>query len=283
MIILHAGVLISRTETRLAEQLRTTLHSGMFPEIGFAACGGMRINMSYNIKTTEYNISVDLGEESSFAFVPDMHCTAGHDIIRLIKANVPDAILVGGDFINDAHDHRAGFEFLYAAAQICPTFCSIGNHERKFHGDLCGVIEKTHATLLDNDCIMFRGIKIGGLSSGFEQMADQSHYSKTPPPDTAWLNKFSEGDEYKILMSHHPEYYDRYIRQTPVNLVLSGHAHGSQWRLGNMGLFAPGQGFFPKYTSGMYENRLIVSRGIGNTCGLPRVNNEPEIVFIKLK
>ena len=89
-------------------------------------------------------------------------------------------------------------------------------------------------------------------------------------------------DGYKILLSHHPEYYEPYIKELPIDLVLSGHAHGGQCRIFGQGLIAPGQGFFPKYTSGIYDERLIVSRGIGNQFIVPRVNNPREIIVIKI-
>ena len=50
----------------------------------------------------------------------------------------------------------------------------------------------------------------------------------------------------------------------------------------NMGVFAPGQGIFPKYTSGLYDGKLIVSRGLGNQTPYPRINNEEEIIVIDI-
>ena len=72
-----------------------------------------------------------------------------------------------------------------------------------------------------------------------------------------------------------------------LNLVLSGHAHGGQFRLPFVGgIIAPDQGLFPKYDAGMYcENNttMIVSRGIGNSIIPFRVNNRPEVILIELK
>ena len=69
-------------------------------------------------------------------------------------------------------------------------------------------------------------------------------------------------------------------------LVLSGHAHGGQIRLpGIGGLIAPGQGLFPKYIDGKYEESgttIVVSRGIGNSVLPLRVNNRPQIVVVQL-
>jgi predicted MPP superfamily phosphohydrolase len=98
-----------------------------------------------------------------------------------------------------------------------------------------------------------------------------------------FANSFAKESGYKILLSHHPEYYGKYLKDLDINLILSGHAHGGQWRLFGRGVFAPGQGLFPKYTSGMYDNKLIVSRGIGNQMLVPRINNSKEIIVLNFK
>ena len=114
----------------------------------------------------------------------------------------------------------------------------------------------------------------------------ENHWRKTPTPDLEWLAEFAAVDGYKILLSHHPEYYEEYIRDLNVDLTLSGHAHGGQWRIFGRGLFAPGQGILPKYDSGLYEKNgttMIVSRGLGNSTFPLRFNNCPEIIIITLK
>jgi predicted MPP superfamily phosphohydrolase len=113
-------------------------------------------------------------------------------------------------------------------------------------------------------------------------MEKQRHFDKTPAPNLEWLEKFSHLRGPKILLSHHPEYYPKYIKDLGIDLTLSGHAHGGQWRFFNRGVFAPGQGIFPKYTSGLYDGKLIVSRGLGNQTPYPRINNEEEIIVIDI-
>lgn len=88
----------------------------------------------------------------------------------------------------------------------------------------------------------------------------------------------SNDNGYTILLAHHPEFIDIY-RQYPLDLVLSGHAHGGQIRLPFIGgLVAPGQGFFPEYDNGAYDFEgltMVVSRGIGNSFFPLRINNDP--------
>ena len=88
---------------------------------------------------------------------------------------------------------------------------------------------------------------------------------------------------YHLLLCHHPEYFDRYLRDYPIDLTVSGHAHGGQWRVFGRGVYAPDQGLFPKYTSGLHEDRLVISRGVANTVPFaPRLFNPCEVVTVEV-
>ncbi|MBQ7306303.1 MAG: hypothetical protein IJW85_08850 [Clostridia bacterium] len=74
------------------------------------------------------------------------------------------------------------------------------------------------------------------------------------------------------------------MQQHDIDLTLSGHAHGGQVRLFGRGLFAPGQGILPRLTSGWYfDRRLLVSRGLTNSAGAPRINDPCELILLHLK
>ena len=109
---------------------------------------------------------------------------------------------------------------------------------------------------------------------------------------------------YHILLSHHPELVEMINAsvvkcgarvEMPINLILSGHAHRGQWRVYHpiiqkwIVVFAPGQGFWPKLTEGVYEissdaseshTALVISRGLANTAKIPRFFNKPEVMYI---
>ena len=74
-----------------------------------------------------------------------------------------------------------------------------------------------------------------------------------------------------------------FIKNSGFDLILSGHAHGGQWRLFGRGAYAPGQGVFPKYTKGIYDGRFIVTSGVGNVYLVPKINNPPEVCVINLE
>ena len=115
---------------------------------------------------------------------------------------------------------------------------------------------------------------IGGLGSG---LLNPGH-----APDMAWLDDFTATPGYKLLLCHHPEYFDRHLRPYPIDMIVSGHAHGGQWRIFGRGVYAPDQHLFPKYTSGVHEGRLVISRGVANTVSpIPRFFNRREVVMVE--
>ena len=90
-------------------------------------------------------------------------------------------------------------------------------------------------------------------------------------------------NDYKVNLKTEIMIEDLY----DMDLVLTGHAHGGQFRLPLIGgLVAPNQGLFPKYDAGLYSEgstNMIVSRGLGNSIIPFRFNNRPEVVLIELK
>ncbi len=235
------------------------------------------------MKITEYEIIASAPTDLKFVFVSDLHGYDNAPILEEIKRQAPDGVLIPGDVIHGDDNYKRGIEFLSLCGKIYPTFMSLGNHETKFSGDIVKLIKETGITLLENTFTEHKGVKIGGLSTGYIQGMKQGRFKKTPPPDTEWLEKFEREEGYKILLSHHPEYYPLYLKGRKIDLILSGHAHGGQWRFFGKGVFAPGQGFFPKYTAGFHDGKLMVSRGLGNPHMIPRINNKPEMIILKIK
>jgi predicted MPP superfamily phosphohydrolase len=95
------------------------------------------------------------------------------------------------------------------------------------------------------------------------------------------LNALATNEWFTVLLSHRPELFSCYAEHE-IDLVLSGHAHGGQMRPLGIALYAPGQGIFPKYTGGVHDGRLIISRGLSNHVRLPRFWNPPELVCLEL-
>lgn len=91
--------------------------------------------------------------------------------------------------------------------------------------------------------------------------------------------------DFNILLSHRPELLNVY-KEFKIDLAFSGHAHGGQMRIPLLGgILSPNQGFFPKYSEGIYREgstSMAVSRGLGNSLFPFRVFNHPELVVVIL-
>ena len=232
-----------------------------------------------------------------FALCSDLHAQKYTRVVEELRRIAPDYILLAGDIL-EALDgscddiNRDAFAFFGEAAKIAPTFYSIGNHEdggvhseraswkkkhsegikRSFTDENIKKIRQSGVELLMDRYVVRGGIAFGGLSSGL--------ILKDHLPDLDFLKEFSALDTPKVLLCHHPEYYEPYVRDLPIDLTVSGHAHGGQWRFFGRGVYAPGQGLFPKYTSGLHDGRFVISKGLKRTFIPPRIFNPTEIVII---
>ncbi len=239
----------------------------------------------------------------SIALLTDLHNHPFRAIGRSLLAHQPELICLAGDMLFGGIPSRDApliltqknvLPFFRLCAGIAPTILSIGNHELTLRQDDVNLIHDAGVTLLDNTWIKCRGVWVGGLTS--HHALDYRLFREDKPepypvrgrtahlitePEVSWLDEFERLPGYKILLSHHPEYYPKHLRERDIDLILSGHAHGGQWRIGNQGIFSPGQGLFPKLTAGVHDGRLVISRGLSNTAGIPRINNPTEIIYIE--
>ncbi len=244
------------------------------------------------------NYSVKGPKNLRIALVADLHDNDDAELLSEIRAASPDLIAAAGDIMNENRDDLAipeeqkhAVHFLREAAKIAPTFYSLGNNEKVVEDQEEWIhwnrIRETGVILLDNEYVSSDGLWIGGLTSAYshiwsEQVPPTRRHSpkEHPRPNTDWLWEFEARPGYKILLCHHPEYYPAYLTHTSIDLILSGHAHGGQWRVLGQGLYAPGQGIFPKLTSGVHDGRLVISRGLANTARVPRIHNPKELVLV---
>ena len=246
-----------------------------------------------HLQVTRYRLQTDRELSSlRIAVASDLHGNEHTCVLEALCAEQPDLILIPGDLMGDRalrnFDNR-GYQFLRACASIAPTYYSLGNHElacshkgnpwrhptpRQLDEEIRERIAETGVTLLENSCIQHGKLTICGLSSGINGRENK--------PDSVALQEFSQVGGYRILLCHHPEYFMPYIKKTGIELTVCGHAHGGHWRILGHGVYAPGQGLFPKYTAGVLEERCVISRGLGNHTIIPRICNRPELVIVEL-
>lgn len=228
------------------------------------------------------------------AHISDLHSIFhGKNQSRLMKkldAQKPDAVMLTGDIFDYKKNPDGAVSFL---KQVCkyPCFYVTGNHEHRA-GDAkekTKLIRALGITALDGESVRFEmnggSITVSGISDIVRRKYDDAEYDFFG----AMKSAFSDIDtsEFNILLVHNNSFADEY-KKYPFDLVLSGHAHGGQFRIPFImnGFFVRKQGFFPRYAGGMYEHGKlvhIVSRGISrNPVWCPRIFNPTELVIIDI-
>lgn len=243
-----------------------------------------------SLSVSHYTVfSGKLSGDVRLAFVSDVHNTLyGRNMDELVGAIAelkPDAVVIGGDLFDNEWGEPNSVLLVERLTKMYPCFYSLGNHE--FHRYDTGAEQikremrargvyvldgRTYDLTANGSTVRIHGID--GISS-----ADQLKYCR----------EMISPDMPNIMIDHYPEEFPK-LSTMGFDLILSGHAHGGQVRIPPFikGLYAPGQGFFPKYTSGEYYrggSEMIVSRGLQRCLRdiiIPRVFNRPELVCITI-
>lgn len=246
---------------------------------------------NYKVTSTELPESFD---NYKVAVISDVHnAEYGENnsrFIALVEKQEPDMIAITGDLVDSSKtDIEIAKNLVENLVEIAPCYYVTGNHEA-WIGEEYQALEKI---LLDANVIILHDefveitqnnetIQIAGLDD--PDFTDTDSFVQESMLEMK-LDDMNLSDRYCILLSHRPETFDAYVNQR-VDLVLSGHAHGGQFRLPLIGgLIAPNQGLLPEYDGGIYtenETTMIVSRGVGNSIISIRFNNRPEIVIVTL-
>lgn len=243
-------------------------------------------------------------------------------LIEKVQSAQPDIIVLTGDIFDF---DRPGIKpvqnvkyLLEGITAVCPVYYVSGNHEYyNYHNDEYNyLIEEYGGKLLKNRAekitVKNTDIIIAGLDDPFADL-DIEHREKKYEDKEKYISRIEEvctqaeklmNDSVfcTILLAHRPEYIKDYLNGSfSFDIILSGHAHGGQWRFpGINGLYAPMQGLFPKFAGGRYdfnsENQLmkknhsekesrvfIVSRGLSyQSPRVPRIMNNPELVIVNI-
>ena len=217
------------------------------------------------------------------------------ELIALIKAAEPDMIAITGDLLDSRRTSlEKAMTFVEQAVQIAPCYYVTGNHEARtseFKELEQGMLNAGVIVLRDESLLLEKDgaqIIVAGLDDPrFHLKSD--NFEKTESVMKSELAKLMRGvdtEKFLLLLSHRPEVFEVYCEEE-VDLVLSGHIHGGQFRLPIVGgLLGPTEGFFPEYDAGLFEENnttMIVSRGLGQSIIPFRINNPPELVIVTLK
>lgn len=218
--------------------------------------------------------------------------------IELINQQNPDIILFTGDMVNNFAEELEGWTpILSNLRSKYGKYSILGNHDYGDYFDWKNEAEKQQnlenlkqiqkylgfrLLLNESEEIELNGSKISLIGVENWGLPPFPQYGNLKDA----MNESSE-NPFKILMSHDPSHWDaEVVKDTDINLTLSGHTHGMQFGI-NLGKlkWSPVKYKYPRW-AGLYQEGkqyLYVNRGFGYI-GFPgRVGMPPEITVIQLK
>ena len=249
---------------------------------------------SANLQVSRYEAASEKLPESFDGFtivqLSDLHGAQfgpdGTALAEKVRELEPDMIALTGDFVTDEGDLDAVRQLVSELSEICPVYFVSGNHEfgSGLAQEVRQIMTDAGVKYLSNEFVSIdRGedsIILGGVEDplAYADMID--------PPELARRMNEADPAAFKVLLGHRNYWMEEYP-DLPVDLILSGHAHGGLVRIpGVGGVIGTDRSLFPDYDAGEYDNgayTLIVSRGLGNSVPVPRLLNRPEIVVVTLR
>lgn len=260
-----------------------------------------------DFRVTKYRICSQklngIKREKKIIFLSDLHNRMyGEENERLLESirnQHPDLILIGGDMLvrKDGNSYDKTVHFLAKLPGICPVYCANGNHEQKLK-ELPDKYEQSYEEykkaltasgihMLENASETVKLDEVPVKLSGLEiPLGAYARFGKKELSLKEITDRIGEhGDDYQILLAHHPGYMKEYLAYG-ADLILGGHYHGCVVQLpGIGGVISPNFTLFPKYSGGIYqegEQTAVVSRGLGTHSVPLRLWNWPELIVLEL-
>ncbi|MCL1795321.1 MAG: metallophosphoesterase [Clostridia bacterium] len=244
-----------------------------------------------------------------FVVLSDLHIQRllpFHDrVLEAVYEARPGCILIAGDTVDRRTASIVALDAYFSRlSRIAPCVAVLGNNDCDMFraAPLRDMYAASGVRLLENESrlLLANGIavRVTGLTDplavrlGVHEERPQPEKPEYMPLSAALRSEPVSGTAPQdtvppsILLMHQPQLAKQYAFLAP-SLIIAGHTHGGQFRVPLFGgLYAPGQGLLPRYTSGLYRigsARMVVSRGLGNH-GIPlRLNNRPHLPVVVMR
>ena len=231
--------------------------------------------------------------------------TDNNILLEKIDKLKPNIVCITGDLIDSTNkDFSIALKLIDELSRKYQVYSIIGNHEQKvminkykeLYKDYFKQLKSKNIISLENEKVKIQigndFINIYGLVVPYKYypyLFNKNYKNKKLDFNKNDIEKQLgkiNNKEYNVLLAHTPFFFEGYSNWG-ADLVLAGHVHGGIIRLPiKGGLLSPNREFFPKYDLGEYnidKSTMILTKGLGGSRMIPRVNCKPEIVEITLK
>lgn len=263
---------------------------------GVAALYYVSVQQNKNFEITEYTVNTDKIDGSvKIAVLSDLHNSEfgenNRNLIQAIENVNPDFILMCGDMVIQTDpDIGVVLNLCQELIKTADIYYLLGNHEGVLEYDEDGLQIPLDAYLYKIGVkVCYTGEYVIATDAGDIRLFSASMTQESYQADDnvqAEMDTFLKQEGYKIIVDHYPTLLYDELYDADYDLGIAGHFHGGQIIIpGIGGLFHKDTGFFPKYYGGLYDlgkAELVVTRGLGNSSLIPRINNPPELTVINI-
>jgi len=315
---LAAKLFINTSEPDHEVKLNSITRWQFLSKLGWVIAAIPFLSILYGVARGRFNFRI-MEEELSFSNLPkgadglkvvqisDIHIGSFFNnynsllpAIKYINEIEPDIILFTGDMVNNYADELEGWlEHIGSLKAKMGKYSILGNHDygdyvrwpseqlktenieklKKYHADMGFRLllnEKVDIEISGGESFELIGVENWG-AGGFSKYGDLKKAMEN-----------TDAKKFQLLLSHDPSHWDaEVIKDTEIDLTLSGHTHGMQFGVEIPGIikWSPVKYRYPRW-AGLYNmegQKLYVNRGLGYI-GFPgRVGMAPEITLFTLK
>jgi hypothetical protein len=264
--------------------LNAVLSNGMLADLSYRLGGTGTVRVTREV--VDLGTARRLAQPLRIGFASDFHAgpttpsAVFDDMLRCVREEAPDVLLLGGDYVSFCADNVARLATFLGGLRVpLGVYAVVGNHDI-WNGR--GVIE---------DTLRAAGVHVL-VNRGLALPAPFGHVSVCGIDDP-WLGRpsvrdaFAGAGDVRIYLMHSPDGL-RHVGGERFDVGFAGHTHGGQIaRPDGVPLFRPKGPFSRLYCYGRFDlpdtGPLLVSRGVGCSALPLRVNADPELLICTLR
>ena len=222
-----------------------------------------------NVLYHEFQLKGNEGNITLF-FISDIHVRKiDKKMIQNISTKV-DAVIVGGDLADKRTSINRIYDNLKLLSSLGTTYFVWGNNDREVgEARLREIFAKTGVQVIENNAIL--------LNDHYKIWLSAVDFTSDVGNDVEKTFKIVPKGELNFFISHNPQIFPEIQKRFKVDLLMGGHLHGGQIRLGPFGIHPQG--------SFSFKNGVptLISNGYGTTLLPFRFGAKPECHIIDVK
>ncbi len=207
----------------------------------------------------------------SLFFISDIHRRSIDKrlLVQALEHGQLDCVIIGGDLAERGVPLARISENLYQLSGLGPIYYVWGNNDREVgEENLRGILKKNGVTILDNESVAIPGHSSWCLSGTDDPSSRNVDVEKT----IRSIHQY----EHSIFVTHSPSVFRKVEQLYEPDLMLAGHTHGGQVRVGKYGLEEKGE----FQTIG--KRAKLISNGYGTSKVPLRLGADPECHVIRI-